>query len=135
MQALSQYMMAGLGGDRTLMEALIPNFAVGCRRLTPAIGYLECLTAKNVRLVTDPIAEIVENGIKSSTDEIIEVDTLICATGFDVGFCPRFPIIGREGNLQDLWRDNLPRAYMSSSIPGFPNYFSESTTTSLVLFP
>ncbi|KAF4629540.1 hypothetical protein G7Y89_g8604 [Cudoniella acicularis] len=122
-QMLTQYMTASLGGEEKLTKTLIPDFAVGCRRLTPAVGYLQSLTAKNVRVVTDKITEIVPTGIKISTGEIIEVDALVCATGFDVSFCPRFPIIGRNGNLQGIWTKNLPRAYMSSSIPDFPNYF------------
>ncbi|CAG8984286.1 hypothetical protein HYALB_00010711 [Hymenoscyphus albidus] len=122
-QVLTTYMTTMLGGDKDLVKALVPDFAVGCRRLTPAVGYLECLRAENVRVVTDPIDSIVGNGIKTSTGEIVEIDVLICATGFDVGICPRFPIVGRKGNLQDLWKENLPRAYMSTSIPDFPNYF------------
>jgi cation diffusion facilitator CzcD-associated flavoprotein CzcO len=118
-------MKATLKGDETLIKALVPDFAVGCRRLTPAVGYLESLSAENIRVVTDTITEVGEHTIKTSTGEEIEIDVLICATGFDVSFCPRFPIIGREGNLQDLWKDSLPKAYMSSSVPGFPNYFSK----------
>jgi cation diffusion facilitator CzcD-associated flavoprotein CzcO len=118
-------MKASLKGNEHLIKALVPDFAVGCRRLTPAVGYLECLSAENVRVVTDSIIEVGEHSVKTSTGENIEVDVLVCATGFDVSFCPRFPIIGREGNLQDLWKDNLSKAYMSSSVPGFPNYFSK----------
>jgi len=125
-QMLSQYMTATLGGDERLAKALIPTFPVGCRRLTPAIGYLESLTQKNVRVVTDEIVKIVPSGLQLNTGEIVEVDAVVCATGFDVSFCPRFPIVGKNGqNLQTLWKENLPRAYMSSSVPGFPNYFSE----------
>jgi cation diffusion facilitator CzcD-associated flavoprotein CzcO len=124
-------MKAMLRGNQQLIKALVPDFAVGCRRLTPAVGYLESLSADNVRVVTDSIVEVGETSIKMSTGEEIEVNAIVCATGFDVSFCPRFPIVGREGNLQDLWRDNLPRAYMSSSIPGFPNYFSKPRTLDL----
>ena len=123
---LSQYMKATLGGNEQLAKALIPTFPVGCRRLTPAVGYLEALTQKNVRLVTDEIVKVVPTGLEISTGEVIEVDAILCATGFDVSFCPRFPIIGKNSkNLQDLWKENLPRAYMSNSVPGFPNYFSK----------
>lgn len=118
------FMRASLGGDERLSKALIPDFPVGCRRLTPAVGYLASLTADNVRVVTDKIVKVVPNGIEISTGEVIEIDVLICATGFDVSFCPRFAIIGRNGNLQDLWTENLPRAYMSCAIPDFPNFFS-----------
>jgi cation diffusion facilitator CzcD-associated flavoprotein CzcO len=123
------YMKVSLGGDGRLCNALIPKFPVGCRRLTPAVGYLSALTADNVRVVTDKILRVAPNGIEISTGEVIDVDVLVCATGFDVSFCPRFPIIGRKGNLKDLWTENLPRAYMSCAVPDFPNFFSKSTST------
>ena len=122
---LSMYMSTLLGNDPRLCKALIPTFPVGCRRLTPGPGYLESLTKENVRVVTDNIVKILPTGLEITTGEIIEVDALICATGFDLSFRPRFPLIGRKGNLQDLWTENLPRAYMSCVVPDFPNYFSE----------
>jgi cation diffusion facilitator CzcD-associated flavoprotein CzcO len=122
---LSMYMSTLLGNDPRLCKALIPTFPVGCRRLTPGPGYLESLTKENVRVVTDNIVKIVPKGLELTTGEIIEVDALICATGFDLSFRPRFPLIGRKGNLQDLWTENLPRAYMSCAVPDFPNYFSK----------
>ncbi|KAE9367648.1 FAD/NAD(P)-binding domain-containing protein [Stipitochalara longipes BDJ] len=120
---LSMYMTTLLKNDSRLCKALIPSFPVGCRRLTPGPGYLESLMQDNVRVVTNSIVKVVPTGIEISTGEIIEVDSLICATGFDLSFRPRFPLIGRKGNLQDLWTENLPRAYMSCAVPEFPNFF------------
>ena len=114
-----------LKNDERLCKALIPSFPVGCRRLTPGPGYLESLTQNNVRVITDSIVKVVPAGLEISTGEVIEFDSLICATGFDLSFRPRFPLIGRKGNLQDLWTDNLPRAYMSCAVPDFPNFFSK----------
>lgn len=123
---LKGYMSMMLHGNERLCEALIPKFSVGCRRLTPGIGYLESLQAPNARLVTDHIKRVVPQGIETMTGEIIELDAIVCATGFDVSFCPRFPIVGTEDNLQDRWRKELPKAYMSCAVPGVPNYFSKS---------
>lgn len=34
-----------------------------------------------------------------------KVDTIICATGFDVSYRPRFPIVGKNGvDLADKWK-------------------------------
>ncbi|KAN0095510.1 FAD/NAD(P)-binding domain containing protein [Hyaloscypha variabilis] len=120
---LSVYMTKLLKNDERLCKALIPSFPVGCRRLTPGPGYLESLTQNNVRVITDSIVKVVPAGLEISTGEVIEVDSLICATGFDLSFRPRFSLIGRKANLQDLWTDNLPRAYMSCAVPDFPNFF------------
>lgn len=119
-------MISELKGNKRLIDALVPKFPVGCRRLTPGIGYMPALQADNVRVVTDTISHVVSRGIQLGSGEIIEVDAIICATGFNVSFCSRFPLIGRNGNLQDIWTRELPTAYMSCAIPAFPNYFSKS---------
>lgn len=109
-----------------LIEKLIPDFPVGCRRITPGVGYLESFAKPNVRVMTDAnIDHVDETGLVMSTGEHVEVDAIICATGFDVSFSPRFPVTGREGvQLKDVWGEpNVPRAYLSMAIPEFPNYF------------
>lgn len=122
--------MVKLLGERAadLGPKIIPDFAVGCRRITPGVGYLESFSKPNVRVVVDARIERVEpRGIVLSTGELIELDVLVCATGFDVSFAPRFPVRGRRGvDLATLWSEpNVPRAYLSVAIPEFPNYFSE----------
>ncbi|KAJ3541904.1 hypothetical protein NM208_g4383 [Fusarium decemcellulare] len=120
----TEYMTQALRGDKRLCDAMIPSFPLGCRRLTPGVGYLEALNQPNVEVVLDPIAKIVSEGLETSAGKLIRVDAIICATGFDVSFSPRFPVIGRNGNLQDLWVHQVPKSYMSCAIPGFPNYFT-----------
>jgi cation diffusion facilitator CzcD-associated flavoprotein CzcO len=116
-----------LNRDERLVDKLIPDFAVGCRRLTPGNGYLEALTKPNVRVVTNEISKVLPEGIQLSTGEVVKVDVFICATGFDVSFSPRFPMIGRNMiSLKDQWEDK-PEAYLSMAIENFPNYFSKSS--------
>jgi cation diffusion facilitator CzcD-associated flavoprotein CzcO len=113
-------------GDSPIADYIIPAFSVGCRRPTPGVGYLEALTKDNVRVVRDKIEKIVPDGIVLTTGEIIKIDTFICATGFDLSFCPRFPIIGRNGvNLAEQWKER-PTAYLSMAPENMPNYFSKS---------
>ncbi|KAH0836095.1 putative dimethylaniline monooxygenase [Fonsecaea pedrosoi] len=122
---LIAHMTKTLKNDPELIKAIIPTtFPAGCRRLTPGPGYLEALTEDNVRVVTQQIARVLPNGIELQSGEVIELDAIVCATGFDVSFCPRFPIIGRNGlNLQDMWTQSLPGAYMSCAVAEMPNYF------------
>ncbi|KAL3463950.1 FAD/NAD(P)-binding domain-containing protein [Aspergillus heterothallicus] len=122
-EGATAFMRAELEGDERLCRALIPDFPVGCRRITPGVGYLSSLRAANTRVVTDKIRQVVPQGIELDTGEIIKLDIIICATGFDVSFCPRFPIVGRAGNLKDIWSKSIPQAYMSCAVPGLPNYF------------
>lgn len=125
--------MVDLLGERAaeLGPQIIPDFAIGCRRITPGVGYLESFSKPNVRVLVrkDAIIERVDSkGLVMANGEHIELDVLVCATGFDVSFSPRFPITGRKGiNLAELWNEpNVPRAYLSLAIPEFPNYFSKS---------
>ncbi|KAF4918388.1 FAD-binding monooxygenase moxY [Colletotrichum viniferum] len=110
--------------NEDILNYLMPkNFAVGCRRPTPGNGYLEALTKDNVRVVTKDIEKIVSNGIQLTNGESIPVDALICATRFDLSFCPRFKLIGRDGeSIDEKWKD-VSEAYLSVAVPGFPNHF------------
>jgi len=91
-------------------------------RATPGLGYLEALTQPNVQVLTESIQEVVKDGIKLKSGEVILVDVIICATGFDLSWKPRFPIIGRDGtNLQDQFKDR-PKGYLGIAVPNLPNY-------------
>lgn len=121
---VTEYMTAMLRGDKTLCEALIPNYPLGRRRMTPGHTYLQALTKPNVEVKRDSIKRFVAEGIELASGEILKVDAIVCATGFETSFCPRFPIIGRDGNLQDRWKREVPRAYMSMAVAEMPNYFT-----------
>lgn len=124
----TEYMAAMLGGDEKLCKTLIPQFPLGTRRITPAPGYLEALRAPNTEVITEGISSVVAEGIQLESGEIIKLDAIICATGFDNTFVPRFPIVGRYGNVQDRMRAETPKGYMSVALPGVPNYFSKFST-------
>ncbi|KAI0154842.1 hypothetical protein GGR57DRAFT_502038 [Xylariaceae sp. FL1272] len=119
-----EFMKMCLGGDEKLCKALIPTYPLGCRRMTPAPGYLETLRKPNTDVITEGIASIVPDGIQLESGEIIKLDAIICATGFDTSFTPRFPLVGRNGNVQDIFKNEVPRSYMSCALSGLPNYFT-----------
>tara|TARA_R110002003_G_scaffold351_17_gene19026 strand:+ start:15136 stop:16206 length:1071 start_codon:yes stop_codon:yes gene_type:complete len=105
-----------------LEERLIPNWHVGCRRLTPGVGYLEALGKENVETVYGEINEITERGCLCDNGQEYPVDVLICATGFNTSFKPRFPVVNAQGdNLQDIWGKE-PRSYFGLAAADFPNY-------------
>lgn len=116
--------MKGKLHNEELEKMLIPNWSVGCRRLTPGIKYLEALHDPRVRLVQNGLKEIVPDGCVTHTGEKIEFDVLVCATGFDVSFRPRFPLVGREKkDLRDIWKEEA-KGYLGVAAPDMPNYFT-----------
>lgn len=115
-----------LKNDTRLVERLVPSFPMGCRRLGPAEGFLEAFHEPHVELAEGEIASFTERGLRTADGKEWEADVIICATGFDVGFKPFFPVIGRGGvSLADEW-DVDPAAYMASTANGFPNFMSKS---------
>ncbi|KIV82362.1 hypothetical protein PV11_04481 [Exophiala sideris] len=112
-----------LGNDPELCEKLIPNWELGCRRITPGSGYLESFLRPNVHLIQSSIKEVTEDSVVTDDGETTQVDVLVCATGFDVSHCPHYPVIGRNSvSLADKWADE-PESYLSVACPDFPNYF------------
>ncbi|KAL1646589.1 hypothetical protein SLS58_003175 [Diplodia intermedia] len=121
-----------------LASAIIPrNFNPGCRRPTPAPGYLEALSAPNATIYTDQLSQITPTGFIDHTGTHHPVDVIICATGFDTTWLPPFPFRAHGRDLRDLWtRRSVDPAtgavqtepdvtsYLSIGIPTFPNTFS-----------
>jgi hypothetical protein len=84
---------------------------------------LEALCSDKVEIVWGGIDSFDEQGLVSSAGQHYSVDTIICATGFNMSFSPRFPIIGRNGiDLQKKW-DVSPECYLSVTAADMPNYF------------
>ena len=113
-----------LGNDPRLTARLIPEFALGCRRMTPGSDYLQSLRRDNVEVITDSVVEFTADGVVDESGTETKVDVIICATGFDVTR-PSYDIIGRRGlNLGEEWAD-FPKGYLSIMADGFPNMFCE----------
>lgn len=115
-----------LGNSDRLKDRIIPkDFNVGCRRPTPGNGYLETLVGEKTTCYTDTIRGVTSNGFLTADGEV-EVDVIICATGFDTSFRPRFPIVGLDGlDIATRWAD-CPASYISVSVSKVPNYFMYS---------
>lgn len=106
-----------------LVDDLIPSFPPVCRRLTPGPGYLEALTDEKVELITSEIVKVDAEGVITADGKHHPSDVLVCATGFDTSFTPRFPIIGRNGvSLAERWKET-PETYLAMAVDGFPNYY------------
>ncbi|KAL4724334.1 hypothetical protein ACLX1H_008948 [Fusarium chlamydosporum] len=114
-----------LGSRPDLLQSFSPTFGVGCRRLTPGPGYLEALIQPNVNFITQGIDSINETGLRLSGSESqqIDVDVLVCATGFHTTYTPPFPVIGKQGTtLRDKFTP-FPATYLTMTVDEFPNYF------------
>ncbi|KAK2747146.1 hypothetical protein FQN57_002403 [Myotisia sp. PD_48] len=107
--------------DERLLKGYTPNFGVGCRRITPGDPYMKAIQEPNVDVHFTPVTEITEEGLIGGDGIERKVDTIVCATGFDTSYRPRFPFIGQGGvDLRDKWKV-CPESYLGLAVPGFPN--------------
>jgi cation diffusion facilitator CzcD-associated flavoprotein CzcO len=119
-EAFRAMMKKRLANKPEIAEFLTPSFGVGCRRLTPGPGYLEALTEDNVEFVTTKIRSIMPNGVELENGRIVELDALVCATGFNAAGPPPFAVTGRNGaSLEERYKP-YPETYLSMAIDGFP---------------
>jgi cation diffusion facilitator CzcD-associated flavoprotein CzcO len=110
--------------DPDLRRRLVPAYELGCKRVLISNDWYPMLTQPNVELVSAPIAEVTEHGIRTGDGTERQVDTIIAATGFTPTDPPIARLIrGRDGRtLADTWGGS-PRAYLGTSVAGFPNLF------------
>lgn len=115
--------------DPETAELLSPHgYPFGSKRLVLEIGYYDTFNRENVNLVdvgSDPIAQVVPEGVRLDSGREIALDTLVFATGFDAltGALFRANIVGVDGvRLPDAWQDG-PRTYLGVATHGFPNLY------------
>lgn len=118
-----------LDGDEEWLQRVLPDYAPGCKRLTPAPGYLEALRHEKLDYVEQPILRVDGTGITTADGKHREVDVIITATGFELGYTTLFPVIGSDGiDLRDKWAPEgpigYPESYLGLMAPGCPNYFT-----------
>jgi cation diffusion facilitator CzcD-associated flavoprotein CzcO len=127
MKSLEQVCRATLEhavSDPALREKLRPDYRPACKRLVISGDFYPAIQQRNAELVTDPIECIEPRGVRTKDGRLHELDVLVLATGFRVDqFLRPIEVIGRDGvKLDDVWAQR-PNAYLSISIPDFPNLF------------
>ncbi|MDP8955644.1 MAG: NAD(P)/FAD-dependent oxidoreductase [Actinomycetota bacterium] len=111
--------------DPELRAKVTPDYRPGCKRLLPTNDWYPAIQQPNVDLVTEKIIEIGPRHIVTADGAEVEVDTIVFATGFHVTDNPALHRIrGRDGrSLAEHWADTGMRAYLGTTVDGFPNMF------------
>jgi cation diffusion facilitator CzcD-associated flavoprotein CzcO len=127
MQAIEAMCLANLEQnvpDPALREKLRPSYRAACKRLVVSGDFYRAISRPNAELVTEPIARVEPRGVRTRDGRLHALDVLVLATGFAVDrFMRPMRVIGGGGRaLDDVWTPT-PFAYLSVSVPGFPNLF------------
>jgi cyclohexanone monooxygenase len=113
--------------DPEIAKKLMPKDLYAKRPLCDS-GYYAVFNRDNVTLEdvkSNPIQEITEQGVRLTDGKFIELDVLICATGFDAvdGNYIRMDIRGRNGlEMKDYWKEG-PSSYLGITVANYPNMF------------
>jgi cation diffusion facilitator CzcD-associated flavoprotein CzcO len=110
--------------DPALREKLRPNYRAACKRLIMSPDFYQAIQKPSAELVTEGIECVVPGGVRTRKGRLVELDVLVLATGFRVDrFVRPIQVIGHGGlELDERWSQR-PDAYLSISVPGFPNFF------------
>ncbi|WP_328857096.1 NAD(P)/FAD-dependent oxidoreductase [Williamsia herbipolensis] len=110
--------------DPALRAKLTPDYRMGCKRILISDNYYPALAQPNVDVNTTGIARATSRGLIDTDGVEHSVDAIIFGTGFDTSRLPLTDVVtGPAGStLSEHWGDSQ-RAYMGTSVAGFPNLY------------
>lgn len=111
-----------------LLAPDVPPHPWGTKRPSLEQNFYEVVSMDHVDLIdvnADPIIEVTEKGIRTRDGGVVEVDTIILATGFDsvTGSLAQLNIQGTNGGtIADHWKNGTTTA-MGVALNEFPNRY------------
>lgn len=114
----------GQVNDASLRAKMKPDIPWGCLRPLISNEYYPTFNRPNVELVTDHIDRVTADGVVTQDGKTRQVDTIICATGYQVRkYLAAIDVTGSGGlSLKEAWADGA-QAYLGLMTSGFPNLF------------
>ncbi|KAH6999291.1 hypothetical protein EDB80DRAFT_883652 [Ilyonectria destructans] len=90
----------------------------------PGVNYLQSLSLPKVTTIYGGITTVTPTDCMTDNGVETPLDVLVCATGFDTTFKPRFKLQGqhKQIDLTSQWADE-PRSYLGLAAHVYPNYF------------
>jgi cation diffusion facilitator CzcD-associated flavoprotein CzcO len=110
--------------DADLRAKLTPDYTLGCKRILISNTYYPAMAQQNVEVIASGIREVTPQGVIGEDGRLREVDAIIFGTGFQTKDLPFSHLVfnAKGESLNQHWAGN-PRAYMGTSLHGFPNLF------------
>jgi cation diffusion facilitator CzcD-associated flavoprotein CzcO len=110
--------------DPALRAKLTPAYTIGCKRILLSNDYYPAVTKPNVDVITAGVSEVRGRAIVDGSGVERQVDAIVFGTGFrptDPPLATR--VRGRGGRtMAETWQGS-PKAYMGTTLAGFPNLF------------
>ncbi|MBJ7328932.1 MAG: NAD(P)/FAD-dependent oxidoreductase [Solirubrobacteraceae bacterium] len=110
--------------DPELRARLTPDYEPGCKRILFSSDWYPTLQRPNVDVVSAGVQEIRGNTVIGADGSEYEADVIVLGTGFHVTDPPIATAVrGKDGRtLAETWAGS-PKAYLGTTVTGFPNLF------------
>lgn len=110
--------------DADLRRRLRPDHPLGCKRILFSNDWYPALAREHVEVVTEGIAGLAADGVRTSDGVLHPADVVVYGTGFAATeFLAPMRVTGRDGqDLHEMWAGGA-HAYLGITVPGFPNLF------------
>lgn len=107
-----------------LRRKLTPDYRFGCKRPILSNSYYPAIAADNCELITEGVDRVEGSTLITSDGIKREFDTVITAIGYryNRSLLTSRILDGDGKSLGKFW-DASPRAFLGSTVPGFPNFF------------
>ncbi|MCZ0984925.1 flavin-containing monooxygenase [Streptomyces diastatochromogenes] len=124
LEALARLHLRTSVPDRALRRALTPTHRLGGRRLITSGTYYPALTRPNVRLHPTRVTAVEGSDVIGADGTRTRADIIVLATGYHIGEIPLADRLHGVGGttLARTWADSR-RAYLGTSVSGYPNLF------------
>jgi len=122
---MEKHMKSELADRPDLLAKVVPDYPAYGKRILIDNHWFRMLKRDNVDLVTEGIARIEPQGVRTTDGRLWQADALVFATGFKASkMLHPMTIHGRGGQeLHEVWGDDDARAYLGLTVPDFPNFF------------
>lgn len=110
--------------DPDLRRRLTPDYTAACKRLIMSDAFYPAMCRPNASLVTERIARVESEGVRTADGVLHGLDVLVTATGYDGhAFLRPMRVTGEGGRTIERAWARANEAYRSVAVPGFPNFF------------
>ena len=124
-RGLTAYIKAELGERQDLLPAMTPSYPPFGKRMLLDNGWYRMLARPHVTHFDGAVTEVLPDAVVTSDGATHRADAIIWATGFDVvNLLAPMRVIVLDGRvLHDDWDGDDARAYLGTTVPGYPNFF------------
>jgi cation diffusion facilitator CzcD-associated flavoprotein CzcO len=123
-EAIARRHLVSAISDAGLRRTLTPTYRMGCKRVLISDDFYPALAKPNVEVIAASVVAIDGSVAVGADGTRRDVDAIV----FGTGFRPTDPVLaphvrGRDGlSLAERWCGS-PKAYMGTTVAGFPNLF------------